>query len=214
MSASRTVQYVADYGDNFAAGLRAMAESAVAGRWLELLAAANSVHYGTHRLRQEAVNDALDAGADWWAIGKALGLHPQAAFDHYGRLRKGVPTPAQQRPRWSLILTAGLFDVHRPCPEYGVDLDDLAGPTGMDHEPTVSQLRAAASVLGQRTWIRVQGPNSPHAVDPIVRLDIVARWTSVAGTEIQLNRLQKALDIRPADNPGGESDSRPIQPGV
>jgi hypothetical protein len=200
MSASRTAQYVADYGENFAAGLGAMTGFAVAGRWLELLAAANSLHYGTHRLRQEAVADALDAGADWWAIGAALGLHPQAAFDQYGRLREGVPTPAQQRPHWSLILTAGLFDVHRPCPEYGVDLDDLASATGVDHEPTVNQLRTAASLLGQRAWIRVRGPNGRPAGDPIARLDIAARWTSVAGTGPELRRLREALaaDATPA----------------
>jgi hypothetical protein len=152
MATPSAARYAAQFGRNLSASLDAIADGAMNG-WRDVLAAADSSHHGTGQLRQEAVADAMDAGADWWALGQVLRLHPQAAFDRYANLRESALTPVQQRPQLAVLLTAGLVDVHRPCGVYGVDLDELSSP-GFDTEPGVRHIRAAATLLGQRVWIR------------------------------------------------------------
>jgi hypothetical protein len=195
LPATRAGRYLAEFGRNLAAGLDAIAQAAVARRWREVLAGADSSHFGTRRLREEAIVDALDAGADWWAVGQVLRLHPQTAFDLYANLRDGTRTPAQQRPHLVLLLTAGLVDVHHPCPEYGRDVDTLAVP-GLNAEPRAQQIRAAARTLRRRAWIRVALPEGRHTGEPIGELDIISRWTSVAHDDVELAVLREALAVK------------------
>jgi hypothetical protein len=183
---SRTARYVADYGDNLTAALAAVPNAAVAGHWHELLAAADSLHLGTRGLREQAATDALAGGADWWVIGRALRLHPQAAFERYGAQQPDVPAPASQRPELAVTLTAGLVDVHRPCPEYGLDADELDDSSGLGQEPTAQRLHAAASALRQRVWFRIARPAGRFIGEPIEGLDVVARWTSVLCDEARM----------------------------
>jgi hypothetical protein len=59
-------------------------------------------------------------------------------------------------------------------------------------EPTILQLRAAATRLGQRMWVRVALPTSGHAGEPITGLDVVARWTSVLPDAAAVSRIRLA----------------------
>src|SRR5687768_8396714 len=106
MAAARAAYYAVQFGGNLSAGVDAIAQAAVSGRWREVLAAADSIHCGTRRLRAEAVIDALGAGADWWELGQVLRLHPQAVFDRYADLCESAQSPAQQRPHLAVLLTA------------------------------------------------------------------------------------------------------------
>jgi hypothetical protein len=74
-----------------------------------------------------------------------------------------------------VTFTAGLVNVHRPCPEYGLDADEMDGALGIGQEPTIQRLRAAASALGPRLWLRIAGPAGRYAGEPIVGLDVVVR---------------------------------------
>jgi hypothetical protein len=159
MPVARAARYAAQFGGNLSAGLDAIAQTAVTGRWREVLAGANSIHQGTRQLHEAAVADALGAGADWWALGQVLDLHPQAAFDQYAYLREGTRAPVQQRPHLAVLLTAGVIDVHQPCQVYGRDVDELAVP-GLAGEPRLQRIRAAAGLLGLRAWIRVTLPRA------------------------------------------------------
>jgi hypothetical protein len=70
-------------------------------------------------------------------------------------------------------------------------LDDLAVP-GLVTEP--QQIRAAATLVGQRAWIRV-APGGRHAGEPIGGLDVIRRWTSVAHDDVELAVLREALAV-------------------
>lgn len=195
MPAARAARYAAQFGGNLSAGLDAIADAAVTGLWREVLAGAESIHHGTRRLCEEAITDALGAGADWWTLGQVLRLHPQAAFDQYANLREGVRSPVQQRPHLAVLFTAGLVDVHRPCSGYGVDLDDLA-VAGLAAEPRVRQIRAAAALVGQRAWLRVALPGGRHTGEPIGGLDVISRWTSVCSDDVEMAVLRDALTVK------------------
>lgn len=193
MPATHAARYAAQFGHNLTAGLNATAQYAVDGRWQEALAATASIHNGIQQLHHETILDALDAGADWWAIGHILGQHPQAAFDTYANLAENTRTPAQQRPKLAVLLTAGLNGTHHPCPEYGVHLDHL----GFTPDPRAEQIRAAAQLCGQHTWIRITPPPPRHTGRPFAGLDVLSRWTSVLDNEAELATLRQALQPRP-----------------
>jgi hypothetical protein len=192
MPATHAARYAEQFGHNLTAGLNATARYAVDGRWQEALAATASMHSGIDQLHQQAVLDALDAGADWWAIGQTLGQHPQAAFDTYANLAGNTRSPAQQRPKIAVVLTAGLTGTHRPCPEYGVDLDHV----GVAPDPQVEQIRAAARLCGQHVWIRIAAATARHTGEPFAGLDVLRRWTSVVHNDVELATLRQAVQPR------------------
>ncbi|GIJ64793.1 hypothetical protein Vau01_123090 [Virgisporangium aurantiacum] len=208
MPAAHAARYVAQFGHNLCAGLDATVQYAIAGRWPETLAATASIHHGILQLHQRAVLDALDAGADWWAIGQAVGQHPQAAFDNYANLAGNTRSPAQQRPKLAVLLTAGLTGTHHPCPEYGVDVDVL----GFAPDPQVEKIRAAARLCGQHTWIRITAPAARRTGEPFAGLDLLRRWTSVLADDAELAALRQALPLRRGSGDGpacGRSATRP-----
>lgn len=189
MPATRTARYAAQFGHNLAASLDAIAQYGFAGRWQDALAATASIQHGSQQLHEQAILDALDAGADWWAIGEILSEHPQAAFNRFANLAPDTRTPAQQHPKLAVLLTAGLTGTHHPCPEYGVDLEHL----GFVTDPQAERIRAAARLCSQRPWIRITPPVGRHASEPFVGLDVLSRWTSVLADKNELATLRQAL---------------------
>jgi hypothetical protein len=190
MATRRAAWFAAQFGDNLSACLDEVSRSAVAGRWQETLAMTVNLHHGTRRLREEAITDALDAGADWWALGQVLGMHPQAAYDRYASLHQKSQAPVRQRPRLAVVYTAGLVGTHLPYPEYGVDLEYPAVTAGIEPDPRAEEVRAAAEGAGHHAWIMLSPP-ARHATG--VPLDVLSRWTSVLRDDVELARLTDAL---------------------
>src|SRR6266704_4101277 len=112
MSQTRAVTHTAAVRDQYGQSLStvfAAAASAVAdGQFHQGAVLAERVRAAGDDLLHSVVRDALMAGVDWWALGEALSMHPQAAFDQYANLIEGTVPPAQQRPDLAVVCTAGL----------------------------------------------------------------------------------------------------------
>ncbi|MFF5213573.1 hypothetical protein [Streptosporangium sp. NPDC000396] len=126
------------------------------------------------------MRDGLAAGLNWWALGEALAMHPQAAFEAYANLLEGTRTPAQQRPALAVVCTAGLVCAHDLDSDYGIDLDDLDPAHSLTTDPTVVRLRQAAKLLGEEVWIAVKLPGTYEGDDGLPEGAAARRWTSVA----------------------------------
>jgi hypothetical protein len=96
-------------------------------------------------------------------------MHPQAAFEAYGRLADGRrQAPAAQRPGLAIVITAGLDSEHDVLPEYGIDIDDLGPDHSVNADPGVVRIREAARAVGTRAWVTVTPPpaRTPSASGP------------------------------------------------
>jgi hypothetical protein len=145
----------------------------------------------------------LAGGADWWQAGEALAMHPQAAFEAYGRLADGRQAPAAQRPALAIVITAGLESEHDVLPEYGIDIDDLDPGHSVNADPGVVRIREAARLLGARTWLTVTTPGGFEGAegDPASGDDAISQWTGVVAGPEELTWLIEALAM---NTMGGE----------
>lgn len=200
MSQTRAVTHTAAVADQYGQSLCtvfAAAASAVAdGQFRQGAILAERIRAAGEHLLHGVVRDALIAGADWWTLGDALSMHPQAAFDRYANLIEGTMLPAQQRPDLAVVCTAGLPAVHDMEPEYGIDLDDLAPNHSLTLDPTVVRLRAAAKLLGEDVWITVTPPGDFEGAegDPDEE-QAITQWTTVAVHPDGLAWLREALAL-------------------
>jgi len=168
------------------------------------LAQAERAEHAVTGLRQAIVADMLAGGADWWQAGEALAMHPQAAFEAYGRLADGRHAPAAQRPALAIVITAGLESEHDVLPEYGIDIDDLDPGHSVNADPGVVRIREAARLLGARAWFTVTTPGGFEGAegDPASGDDAISQWTSVVADPEELTWLIEAL----AMNTMGDED--------
>ena len=165
------------------------------------LAQAERAEHAVTGLRQAIVADMLAGGADWWQVGEALAMHPQAAFEVYRQLADGRQTPATQRPSLAIVITAGLESEHDVLPEYGIGIDDLSPDHSVNADPGVVRIREAARVLGTRTWIAVTTPGGLEGAegDPAPGDDAISQWTSVVADPEELTWVREMLTLNAAD---------------
>lgn len=195
---TRTGEFALSHAHNICSATAGAAEAARAGRWAAAIGAANSVFKGGWLLRQAAVVDALTAGEDWWGIGEALGLHPQAAYDQFGQAGDGTPhTPAphQQRPDLAIVVSAGRDDRHRCHDGYGAALARLDPDHSAHHDPTVRRLQAASAEVGIDVWIAVTLPAlyTADGIDKNTPAEVLMQWTSVGRNTAEIAYLRRLI---------------------
>ncbi|MEV4417946.1 hypothetical protein [Catellatospora sp. NPDC049609] len=197
---ARSSAFLAEHSATFAQALITATDAAAGGRLRDAALAAERLRDGGRHLFKAVLRDALDAGMDWWALGDMVSLHPQAAWEQYGRLAEvPAPAPARQRPHLAITFTAGLTRVHEQSPEYGVEVSEVGYPYGFAFDPTVERIRAAAGVLGEDVWIAVTLPDATEPpVAPVDGVDVIKQWTSVLADDDAVVWLREVLDAHAA----------------
>lgn len=176
-------------------------DAAAAGDYRAALAQAGRLALTADHLRQAILRDVLADGADWWQAADLLGTHPQHAYETCAHLAGHGTTPAQQRPRHAVVLTAGLAAEHDMRGQYGIDLEDLSPGHSLHTGPGVRRLRAAAELVGEDVWICVTIPGDFEGAegDPTAGVDVIDQWTSVAVQVGELTWLRETLTLNAAE---------------
>ncbi|GAA1387858.1 MULTISPECIES: hypothetical protein [Catellatospora] len=177
--------------------LSTAASAAEQGRLREAALARQRLSDGGRHLVKAVVRDALAADMDWWALGDMLSMHPQAAWEQFGKRGTGLPAPAQQRPHLAVTLTAGLVGTHEQPPGYGVDLTGVGLEYSIMFDPVAVQLRQAAQALGEQIWICVALPGSGADSTPLAGVDVIRQWTLVLADENALTWLRESSRCNP-----------------
>jgi hypothetical protein len=193
--AARTAQFAGQAASALADAPHRAAAAVACADLRAALAQAERAEHAVAGLRQAIVADMLAGGTDWWQAGEALAMHPQAAFEAYGRLADGRQAPAAQRPGLAIVITAGLDSEHDVLPEYGIDIDDLGPDHSVNADPGVVRIREAARTVGTRAWITVTTPGGFEGAegDPAPGEDAISQWTSVVTGPEELTWLTEAL---------------------
>jgi hypothetical protein len=193
--AARTAQFAGQAASALADAPHRAAAAVARADLRAALAQAERAEHAVAGLRQAIVADMLAGGTDWWQAGEALAMHPQAAFEDYGRLADGRQAPAAQRPGLAIVITAGLDSEHDVLPEYGIDIDDLGPDHSVNTDPGVVRIREAARTVGTRAWITVTTPGGFEGAegDPAPGEDAISQWTSVVTGPEELTWLTEAL---------------------
>jgi hypothetical protein len=193
--AAQTAQFAGQAASALADALHRAAAAVARADLRAALAQAERAEHAVAGLRQAIVADMLAGGDDWWQAGEALAMHPQAAFEAYGRLADGRQAPAAQRPALAIVITVGLDSEHDVLPEYGIDIDDLGPDHSVNADPGVVRIREAARVLGTRAWVTVTTPGGFEGAegDPAPGEDAISQWTSVVTGPEELTWLTEAL---------------------
>ncbi|MFC7246943.1 hypothetical protein ACFQO7_31075 [Catellatospora aurea] len=194
---AQATAFLAEHTATFHAAVADATAAAGAGRLREVSLAAERLRDGGQYLFMAVLEDALAAGMDWWALGDMVSLHPQAAWEQYGKNRTApAAAPARQRPHLAIKLTAGLSGVHEHSAEYGPDIADLGTPCSFAFDPTVDRIRRAAQTLGEDVWIAVNLPDRARpAAEPIDGVDAVKQWISVLTDDDDVAWLREVLDV-------------------